>query len=53
MDVDRFFEAHYSKLAEQSRAGLAAWSARAGALGLPAGAIDTLRARVAEVSRAA
>jgi 2-dehydropantoate 2-reductase len=53
MDVDRFFEAHYGKLAEQSKAGFASWAARAGEHGLPHGAIDALGARVAEVMRAA
>jgi 2-dehydropantoate 2-reductase len=53
MDVDRFFEAHYSKLAAQSKAGLATWAARATEHGMPHGAIDALRERVAEVTRAA
>jgi 2-dehydropantoate 2-reductase len=53
MDVDRFFEAHYSKLAAQSKAGLATWAARAREHGMPHGAIDALRERVAEAMHAA
>ncbi|HTJ47420.1 MAG TPA: hypothetical protein VL463_35215, partial [Kofleriaceae bacterium] len=53
IDVDRFFALHYTKLAAQSRASLDAWSERARSLGLPSAALDELRARTAEVARAA
>jgi 2-dehydropantoate 2-reductase len=50
IDVDRFFELHYSKLAAQSAAGLATWVARAKEHGMPHGAIDGLREQVARAA---